>query len=627
MIETIKNVGQVIRKSKLGKELDFVSLTQKARAGGDGEDPYEIILDVNICNGSEVKITTRAFTSKVYREGLLTFLGSGATIGSLVLQDKYEKEKKSKKTKAETTKKPKGKDEKEKDEKDKEILRCLEFMDIETGIAGKVRKAIDDKIQEISGAKYVILFLKDGKKPVEIQAQKYENILKTKDFKFNESAGICHLCNTDAQARYDSCGYYCYTNDKLIYTNTGDLSFAVCENCITDIIYGKYFANEYLTTWWAGSSVMFLPDGFDDKIRRIFLRNGLSDNESEPNLLRRISKNENEVFRHIGNSGRGFDLVFFKTTPGKSDWKITYQIQGVKSSRFTTIANLKDKYRSRSGNALSLKQVMRYLMGEKGTGSKKKKGIFTTNEAKRYLSDILHGREINRNLFFSRTMSMYRHDYHQDNKSMTQIHRTYNFLVDCGCLERGWKMALYEGVDNVSNVYKTVDEFFDINSTYFNSNTKKGWFLLGKLYGAVIWESKQYYKKGSDSTNGNCQINDQANDQASKQNPANVMEKSFFFGRQFDFQAFVVIANKCSDQILKYGVSNKRYLKELSSQAKELIGTNDDKRLSPDEAKYIFFWGMSQWFEGEDKEGIDEENKEKEEEDEEKAEENKGDDE
>ena len=65
MIEKIQNVGQVIRNSRLGQELDFVSLTQKVKASKNGEDPYEIILDVDIFNGSEIKITTRAFTNKI----------------------------------------------------------------------------------------------------------------------------------------------------------------------------------------------------------------------------------------------------------------------------------------------------------------------------------------------------------------------------------------------------------------------------------------------------------------------------------------------------------------------------------------------------------------------------------
>jgi CRISPR-associated protein Csh1 len=44
----------------------------------------------------------------------------------------------------------------------------------------------------------------------------------------------------------------------------------------------------------------------------------------------------------------------------------------------------------------------------------------------------------------------------------------------------------------------------------------------------------------------------------------------------------------------KYGVQNKGYLKDLISASKELIGAGDEK-LSSDEAKYIFFWGMQQW--------------------------------
>ncbi|MGL5150976.1 MAG: hypothetical protein ACRC7N_10450, partial [Clostridium sp.] len=51
---------------------------------------------------------------------------------------------------------------------------------------------------------------------------------------------------------------------------------------------------------------------------------------------------------------------------------------------------------------------------------------------------------------------------------------------------------------------------------------------------------------------------------------------------------------------------NTNYLKGMLVEAKELMASKENK-ISTDEAKYLFFWGMDMYFKIEGKEKLDEE--------------------
>ena len=355
-----------------------------------------------------------------------------------------------------------------------------------------------------------------------------------------------------------------------IFSNTDGLSYGICKGCILDILYGRKHVNAVLNTWWGGSEILFLPHTYNEEIKGIFEYTNISDFREGNNLLKKIRENESDVIDEIGKCNTEIDIIFYFAQ--KSEWKITYYIKDVMPSRFTKISEFERKYKTNSGENLALWQVIAYLLGNFSKPSE----IFNTNEAKNFLKSIFHGSKINRNLFFSRAMSKYKHDYLEGYENMLRLHRAYNFLVDCGCLDKGWNFVEQNGRGHDMVKYEDVEEFFNINKSFFESNIKKAWFLLGRLYGKMIQESKSY--KGGEN----------------KQSNESYLEKNFFFGRKYDFKTFTYFSNQCSELMYKYGVQNKGYLKDLISTSKELMGTGDDK-LSSDEAKYIFFWGMQQW--------------------------------
>ena len=136
------------------------------------------------------------------------------------------------------------------------------------------------------------------------------------------------------------------------------------------------------------------------------------------------------------------------------------------------------------------------------------------------------------------------------------------------------------------------EELFNDNQNYFNSNEKKAWFLIGMAYSYI-----------------NYKIKDSNKDEEGKIADRSSLDKNFFFARKFDFKDFIYFSNLLNDKIIKYKINGKK-AKDILIEGKQLMAKKEEK-LSTDEAKYIFFWGMDSFFEKENKNDDNlEENKE-----------------
>ena len=230
-------------------------------------------------------------------------------------------------------------------------------------------------------------------------------------------------------------------------------------------------------------------------------------------------------------------------------------------SRFSKLAKYLKKYSIKLYQVVNLSTTIK--IG--------KDGPETTNKEKLKLIDaIFTSKKINRSNFFTRSMMTYKQQYIQSKAEygISNIGKVYNFLVDCGCLKGGF---------NVMEQYSSYVELFEKNASYFDSNEKKAWFLIGRAYDYV-----NYLIKKSNSTDDG-KISDRSS-----------LDKNFFFARKFNFKDFIYFSNLLNDKIIKYRLSSTS-LKSIITEAKELMANNENK-LSNDEAKYIFFWGMDSYF-------------------------------
>lgn len=99
----------------------------------------------------------------------------------------------------------------------------------------------------------------------------------------------------------------------------------------------------------------------------------------------------------------------------------------------------------------------------------------------RLLDIIFHGSKYSRELFFNKVMSKYKTKYFEilDNKKASNrkyiiqdIHEIYNFMCNCGCLEKPWLIINEEGK---IMKYNNASELFETNKKFFNDDIKKAW--------------------------------------------------------------------------------------------------------------------------------------------------------
>lgn len=149
MIETICNIGKTIQD--IEGEKDLIDLWQKEENGD-----YELIIDVNICDDS-VSIDTRDFEKRVFRDGLLYTQGNWF-VGALVKKDSL---------------------------KDNRIKDSLKFIDVSLERFNEVKQLLDSKVKEYEGVNFVVLFMKNNQKPIEISKQKFLDEIEKKRIEKN----------------------------------------------------------------------------------------------------------------------------------------------------------------------------------------------------------------------------------------------------------------------------------------------------------------------------------------------------------------------------------------------------------------------------------------------------------
>ena len=554
MIEYIKNIGEVIRTIEGEKEL--VDLWQK-----DTKE-FDNLIIVNIDEDTEkADMELRQFTKSAYRDSLLYQQGN-FRVGAAVKIEKFKRDKKNI------------------EEIENRIKKSLAFMELDFKYLNNISSLILDEVGQNTTQTYYAMLTKNGKTPLELYKREYESKIKKTCLNKQSGLSICHLCGIKDK-NYETILFNCYTNDKKIYTNTNGYNFCVCENCLYDLLNGRKYINENLTSFWAGSDVIFLPHNYDEETKEIYEQNKVDGSGKISRFLDNIRVNEEEVLDCISQTFMT-DILFFYNPKASSEWKIQYSIRDVMPSRFNIVAKGLKKYTYRNSEKfLKLGNIMNYLCLSDGKSESRNKDRF------RLLDIIFHGKNYSRSLFFNRIMTKYKSDYFKGYKQMSTIHRIYNFLCDCGCLENGWYLVNKNDEGSWEEVtYKSVEEFFDRNHIYFNTDEKKAWFLIGKVYNSTIYYSKAYKVRGTPEADN--EDKNQIGSQSSH------LEKSFFFGRKFNFDSFINFANTCTQKLSNYGTYYTG-IKNKINLAKEYM-QNGENKLRSDEAKYIFFWGMDMYF-------------------------------
>lgn len=543
MIKRIQNIGKYVERAYPEKS-PVESMVNKINSG-----EMKYVLTADIRNG-EITYDTEDFYRKVTTEALFfqqrrSFLGGGVRLDFYEQLDKNEE--------------PKGRS---------KLKAACKFCEVDDCYE-EIKCYVENYLQDHDKNTFLLIMV-DGKKPIELFKQKFLDAMYSVTYKELKGNNHCHVCKNTGKT-YNTTTYVFYTNDKEIYGNIDDTEktgFAICGQCLNQIVIGKEYFDKYLNTYWLGKQVMFLPHHFDEKVASVYETTEIGENNEQTNLLNKLRLNENDVILKIGKTNSITDIVFYEDK-GRS-FNIDHTIQSILPSRFSFLGDLlKEKYELKLFTVLKYMATIKVSLDDVET---------TDKERMRMLEAVFTGKKINRNIFFKRVMDVYKYHYLKDETKkfypMKTINYVYNFLCECGCLEKGW---------NVLANYENYDELFEQNKEYFDSNEKKAWFILGKAYDTMVY----YMKKGRKGES----VDDSSDERTS-------LEKTFFFARKFDFNDFIYFSNLLSDKAIKYK-SNTIFFKNMLCEAKDLMSKKEGK-LSFDEAKYLFFWGMDSYFKKED---------------------------
>lgn len=576
MLENIINIGQALKDS--GEEKTVAELWIK------DNKPMDLVLVIDIKDNEELDFYVKEFEDNAYIQSLFYQQGNDLRKGSGITIHNTKKlfdEKNLSEIKS----------------LQRKLKYSLEFLELnEEKFFEKCKQIILDEVSKDISKKYLVMFTKNKKTPYELYREKFENQIK-KLWKTNEKLSnsvtetTCQSCNKRGKG-YDTAIFKCYNNDKEAYSNIyndiGENVFAynLCEDCIRVLLNGKQYISDNMSIKWLDSDVMFIPHELTPLTRQVY-ETGLSSSKeigdsdyASDVLLKSMYKNECNVFEEISKVDTMTDIIFYKAK--NSEWKIIYSIQGVMPSRFGQFGKVLSKYEqvinhNNKKEYLYLGEMLEYIPGENSSGEKIK-----------IIDLLLHGRKYSKSIFYHSVLSKYKEVYIESLKddkqylrqvAIRKINKIYNIFAELGCFDNTLEIVKeLEGGGYKMIKYKNREELFDKNKDFFDSDVKKAWFMLGELYNKAIYESKKYYKNKDDDK---------------KNNKISHLESGFIFYQKFDYSTFIKIANKCKEQFIKYKKSNA--YTSIFNEMRELI-SNNPKKITQDEAKYIFFWGMESFF-------------------------------
>ncbi|WP_034438961.1 TIGR02556 family CRISPR-associated protein [Clostridium ihumii] len=534
MIVAIKNIGKYLLKSGEQTKKDII----KNLVGTINGNAIKEIFLINITDEG-IKTEVEEFYEEIVYKALFFEAGNGKKGGG-IRADVYLQEQRNKLLDS--------------------INRRVKYCGLDS-YRDEIQKLIMNRIENY-GKNFFAVLLINGKYPFEILSDKFLDDFYNVDFKKLKGEHKCHICDNRGEG-FNTVTFKFYTNDKEVYGNINEKNKAgtvICKECLENIIIGKKYAEKYLTTYWMGSNIMFIPHEFNEEIDYVYRDTKLNDGE-KLNLLDNIKTNEEDVLEEIGKGNAETDMIFFKKEAEKT-FEIHHSIKSLLPSRFSFLAE-----------ELRMKKINLYwFINKLGADRYGKDGLEPTKKERFQLIDIIFsGKKFNRNIFFNRMMKQYKESYYSNEKSkfkISEINKYYNFLVDCGCIEGGF---------DYMREYENYLEIFENNRKYFSTNEKKAWFIIGVTYNYINWK----IRKSNIGEDG--KIADRTS-----------LDKNFFFSRKFDFRDFITFCNLIDDKIRKYRISSG-YLIGMIIEAKELMA-NKENKLSTDEAKYLFFWGMDMYF-------------------------------
>lgn len=460
-----------------------------------------------------------------------------------------------------------------------------------SGLAKRIHNILTEELRLMgikSKEKCLVGMYLDGIKPIDLPHcyKRYEDKVYTDFFKpYNEDKKQvdkkCSFCGMVHKA-YTILPYSFYTNDKEVYSNNETSSIFTCFECLMDILTAKKFLNEYCSAWWCGSSVWFIPHSLNEYLYDSIVDQPLASG-TEQKLLGLIKDREIEFLDELKRHNSLFDIVFYEFDAQNTTYDLKHTISGLHTSRFSKLSDVLKRHsvyiNTKDENNKYIKLTTYDILVATGAYIGKSTNLSAKILSSEVIDILLNGKQISKSKLMSMLMYVYISSLKANkklclNSNLAKLNKVYCIFHDMGCIDETLNIIDREGEMYRMIKYVSVDDVFYKNRDYFSDDSKKAWFMLGKLYAYTIRKSKEYYNsKAGDSSH---------------------LEKNFITNRAFNKKTFIYIANMCLRQLNKYSAYNS-YAKSEVSEINSLMESGG--RVTESEAAHAFFWGLSIYIE------------------------------
>jgi CRISPR-associated protein Csh1 len=415
----------------------------------------------------------------------------------------------------------------------------------------------------------------------------------------SKSSGVCSICgeeNEEVYGLFRKFGFY--TVDKVgnvsgFNPNEAWKTFPICLKCALAVEDGKKYLDENLRGRFYGTEFYMIPKVlFEKDVEKIL--NRYNDLTKNAGINRDYSKHEKLLLRFLKNNDIYCYTTFMFFNEG-NDFKVLQMIEDVLPSRFSVLYDAVEKtenmtifknYRMNMDMKKLNKNQMEYF-----------KSIFNNKEdleGLRFLFGYIKEFVDNDNEVFLKLMnSIFSNEkidyYYLINKFVSKIQQEFvnkksislwayksfmiiNFLINLNLINinsntRG--EIISEHSSKIIYDYIEIDEFFEDNKEFFNSNDKKAVFLTGVLVNKLL--NLQYQKRQS---------------------------KPFLaklHGLKLDKSKVENIFKEATQKLMEYGQEDgiNYYSRLRENIADKFIKSGNGWNLSNNEISYIFSLGIA----------------------------------
>jgi CRISPR-associated protein Csh1 len=335
----------------------------------------------------------------------------------------------------------------------------------------------------------------------------YYDLLKRFSLEKGIENKICHICKKENKIIQNlplSMKFYGTTNslnfERLSSTNAYK-SFAVCENCLTQILTGMKYIQNTFTEYLFDLNAYLIPSNlkdksFDAKLYKRIIKILRTNKSKYKNEIEQI----NDALKKANRHNLTFNLMFFYHPAGSQQFDILKLISNIELNKLIPKLEAFDKmtknysldYIGNGTNTLTLNNLRYYLFPSYLSHKNPGFNIYG-KDLLNFMESFLTDNKINYFTFIQKFISIYKKRLNRNKLDILSAFKM-NLIISIF-----YKLKLIKegGIVNngqfVTSVLKNeYQEFFDVHFNVYGDNAfRQGLFLLGTVISKINYVQKE----------------------------------------------------------------------------------------------------------------------------------------